>query len=231
MRILVTRPLEDARAIADKLTTMGHEAVIAPLLAIRFHDGEEISLDGVQAILATSANGVRAIARRTERRDVPVFAVGPQTAEEAQRLGFRQVRNAQGDGEVLAKKTLAWAKPDGGVLLHAAGAEAPKSLAAELERHGFRVRREVLYEAVAADALPPDIAATMNTIDAVLLFSPRSAAIFRELLIRAGLGGAAAHMRALCISAAAAKALAPLTFREIRTAEKPDQAALLSLLR
>ena len=45
-------------------------------------------LDGVQAILATSANGVRALARRTPRRDLPLFAVGPQTAARGAEAGI-----------------------------------------------------------------------------------------------------------------------------------------------
>src|ERR1700749_3338061 len=82
MRVLVTRPEEDAVRIAEILKSRGHEPVIAPLLKTNFHNGPDISLDGVQAILATSANGVRALATRTRRRDIPLFAVGPQTAQE-----------------------------------------------------------------------------------------------------------------------------------------------------
>src|ERR1700744_4899425 len=111
MRILITRPRDDAVPFARMLAERGHDAVIAPLLEIRFPDGAEISLDGVQAILATSANGVRAIARRTQRRDVALFAVGPQTAEAAQHLGFATVRNANGDGAALARAAGEWASP------------------------------------------------------------------------------------------------------------------------
>ena len=63
MRILVTRPWDDAREISRKSEERGHRVICAPLLTIEFFDGPEISLDGVQAILATSANGVRALVR------------------------------------------------------------------------------------------------------------------------------------------------------------------------
>ncbi|HEY5339106.1 MAG TPA: uroporphyrinogen-III synthase [Rhizomicrobium sp.] len=232
MRVLVTRPIEDAPEIADRLKMRGHSALIAPLLQIRFHDGPEISLDGVQAILATSANGVRAIMRRTPRRDVALFAVGPQTAHEAERAGFLHVKNAQGDGDALARATRKWADPGKGALLHAAGAEAPKSLAVALAQTGFTVRREVLYEAVSETHLPDRAAAALRggEIDAVLHFSPRSARVFRECALREKLAGNCANVMALCISPATASALNGLTFREIRVAETPDQAALLTLL-
>jgi uroporphyrinogen-III synthase len=232
MRVLLTRPMNDAAPFARMLDARGHEAVIAPLLDIRFRDGAEISLDGVQAILTTSANGVRAIARRTARRDVPVFAVGPQTAEQARQAGFAIVRNADGDGAALARAAAQWAQPDNGVLLHAAGQEAPKQLAGELEKHGFSVRREILYEAVAATLLP-DAGATAlkdNALDAVMHFSPRSARLFCELAARAGLRRHCEHLAALCISQAAADAAAALNFRQIRIAQTPSQEAMLALL-
>jgi uroporphyrinogen-III synthase len=92
MRILVTRPREDGEQIAAKLAALGHTALLAPLLEPRFHDGPEPALNDVQAILATSANGIRALIRRTARRDIPIFAVGPQTTEEARAAGFSDVR-------------------------------------------------------------------------------------------------------------------------------------------
>lgn len=232
MRILVTRPQEDAQAMAQKLTAMGHEAIIAPLLEIVFSDGPEISLDGVQAILATSANGVRAIALRTQRRDVPVFAVGPQTAQEARRHGFTYIKNAQGDGMALARATREWAQPQAGALLHAAAGEAPKYLAPELEKRGFIVRREVLYQARAVAKFPADIAAALRSgqIDAAMFFSPRSAGIFADCANRAGLSGACSALSAYCISEATAQALAGTPFRAIRIAEAPNQDAFVALL-
>ena len=81
MRLLVTRPREDGEAFAKLLAARGHEAVVAPVMEVQFLAGPPVPLEGVQAVLATSANGVRALVRRTQRRDVPLFAVGPQTEE------------------------------------------------------------------------------------------------------------------------------------------------------
>ena len=121
MRVLVTRPLEDGQAIAGRLAALGHQTLLAPLLTTRFFDGPEPDLADVQAILATSANGVRAFVRRSIRRDVPLFAVGPQTAEEARNAGFADVRDADGDARTLAAAAARWAAPDKGTLLHVAG--------------------------------------------------------------------------------------------------------------
>ncbi|HET7334479.1 MAG TPA: uroporphyrinogen-III synthase [Rhizomicrobium sp.] len=232
MRILVTRPEDDAAAFAALLKARGHEAVLAPLLSIRLIGESEIDLDGVQAILATSANGIRALARRSVRRDVAVFAVGPQTAEAAKTLGYTNVKNAGGDAKKMVVATQDWAKPDDGALLHAAGLHTQGALAAGLGKHGFDVRSAVLYEAVAAEELPHSVVLALreHKIQAVAHFSPRSARIFRECVTKARAKSACAGLTALCISQAAADALAPLKFRAVRVAKSPDQDAVLALL-
>ncbi|MBV9992697.1 MAG: uroporphyrinogen-III synthase [Alphaproteobacteria bacterium] len=213
MRVLVTRPEGDAARTADLLRALGHEPVVMPLLDTRFRDGPEIALDGVQAILATSANGVRALMRRTPRRDVPVFAVGPQTAEAAR--DFAIVRNADGDARTLADAARRWADPKAGPLLHVKGAEGTSGL----DLPGFDLRSIVLYDVVPIDAPIP-----LDGIDAALFFSPRSARVFAQA------AGDTAGVIAVCISEATAKALAPLVFREVRVAAKPNQSALLEKL-
>jgi uroporphyrinogen-III synthase len=226
MRILVTRPVEDVEAIAARLREMGHEPLLAPLLTLQFIDGPEPDFTGVQAILASSANGIRALVHRSARRDLPVFAVGPQTSQEAQSCGFRDVRNADGDARTLAEAAARWTAPGNGALLHVCGEEAPGTLADDLAERGFEVRRAVLYRMAAATQLPEPVRAAFATLDAVLFFSPRTAKIFcgltRDL--------ARERLIALCISPATALVLAGENFAEMRVAVRPNQAALMALV-
>jgi uroporphyrinogen-III synthase len=228
MRILVTRPAQDGAEIAAKLAAMGHVALLAPLLEPRFRDGPEPALDGVQAILATSANGIRALVRRTARRDIPIFAVGPQTTEEARAAGFADVRNADGDSRVLAQAVARWTAPEKGVLLHVCGEDAPGTLVEDLAARGFIARRAALYAIEAATAISADArhALEQGAMDAVMFFSPVSAKIFFEVC--AGIPTAA--LTALCISPATAQVLPPGAFADVRTAAAPNQAALLALV-
>jgi uroporphyrinogen-III synthase len=232
MRVLVTRPKDDAEATAAALSARGYVAIVAPLLEIRFRDGPEISLAGVQAVLATSSNGVHALARRTGRRDVPLFAVGTQTAEAARAAGFKDTKSADGDACALAAATLCWAKPEGGVLLHAAGAETKGELGERLASEGFEVHTDILYDAVAVQELPPICRSALEAgaLDAVLQFSPRSARIFSDCVVKARLTEKCRGLVAYCISRAAADALAPLILRAIHVAARPSQEALLALL-
>jgi uroporphyrinogen-III synthase len=227
MRILITRPLEDGLEIAARLAEMGHQALVAPLLTPRFTDGPEPDLQNVEAILATSANGIRALQRRTARRDLSIFAVGPQTAEEARTCGFSEVKNADGDARALAEAVSGWASRDG-VLLHVCGEGAPGTLAENLILRGFQVRRCELYTIEPATRLAGEAAAALKdgALDAAMFFSPRSARIFADLTS----GLPIETLAALCISPATAQAVAGLRFARVVVAEKPNQAAMLALV-
>ncbi|HVV27042.1 MAG TPA: uroporphyrinogen-III synthase [Rhizomicrobium sp.] len=232
MRILITRPREDGAAIAGLLVRMGHQPLPAPLLAARFLEDAELPLDGVQAILATSANGVRALVHRLGRRekgfDIPLFAVGPQTAAEAEKSGFTAVRSADGDARALAEAAARWAVPEKGALLHVCGEDAPGVLAQDLAARGFAVRRAVLYRMDAAAALPAEAEAALKSgaLDAAMFFSPRSARVFCDLARDLPTDG----LVALCISPATAAALDGKAFARITVAARPNQAAMLALV-
>lgn len=230
MRILVTRPREDGAEIARQLVRRGHQAMLAPLLEPIFPEGASLEegpiLDGVRAILATSANGIRALTRRTLRRDLAIFAVGPQTADEARRAGFLQVRSADGDARALARATQEWA-PAGAILLHVCSDDAPGTLAELLSESGYNVRRCVLYRIEPATDLPPAVrdALSARSLDAAMFFSPRTARIFTALAQGLPTDG----LTAMCISGATAQALPSHAFAEIRIAARPNQDAMLAL--
>ena len=231
-RALVTRPPVEAASLAAALARRGVEAIVEPLLDIRYRDGPLPELAGVQAILCTSANGVRALARLGGERGIRLFAVGEATAARARAEGFASVESAAGDVADLARLVGARLSPADGRLLHVAGRAAAGDLAGDLRARGFTVERVVLYEAAPAAALS---AATVEAIaagrvDVALFFSPRTAAVFVRLAAAAGLVEAARRTVAISISAAADRALAPLPFRARLIAERPDEAALLAAL-
>jgi uroporphyrinogen-III synthase len=232
VRVLVTRPEADARPLAERLQTLGAEAVIAPLLTVVPRGDADIDLDGIQAVLATSANGVRALAAVSPRRDLPIYAVGDASAACARDEGFATVISAAGDVQSLASVVADALDPAAGTLLHVAGTAVAGDLAGALGKAGFAVRRTVLYEAETAAALPAvaEEGLREGSLDAVLLFSPRTARTFVRLVASAGLAARCQTVDALCLSPAVAEAVATLEWRRLRVAATPDQDSLLQLL-
>lgn len=232
MRALITRPAIDAQPLAEALAGRGFEVVIEPLLEIVPVAGPAPSFAGVQGVLATSANGVRALADKGGRRDLPLWAVGDATAAEARRLGFARVSSASGDVASLAELVAQDADPGAGALLHVAGSHVAGDLAGRLGAQGFVVRRAVLYEARAARSFSPalrDLLAARQ-IDVAFFFSPRTATSFVTLARSAALGDACAAVAAFALSAAVAEVLGALAWRGVRVAGQPTQSALLAAL-
>jgi len=232
LHVLVTRPRDDAAPLIEALAARGHTAELAPMLSVRPRDDATVDLDGVQALLFTSANGVRALPARNARRDLPVFAVGQATAEAARAAGFAEVESADGDAAALARLVRDRLSPADGTLFHAAGTVTAGELKETLEAAGFAVRRRALYEAVPSAALPDGIRAGLRDgrFDAVLFFSPRTAETFVTLARHADLEAACRGVSAVCLSPAVAAKAAALPWREVRTAGRPERTALLTAL-
>src|SRR4051812_16935975 len=102
------------------------------MLDIRNLDNVAIDLTNVQAVLFTSANGVRAFAAAERRRDIPAFAVGEATAAAARLAGFTTVDTAGGDVAALADLVRERLTPARGALLHAAGSAVAGDLSGVL---------------------------------------------------------------------------------------------------
>ena len=232
LRLLITRPHEDAALVAALLQARGFETFMEPLLTIRYGPGEPADLTGAQGVLITSANGARALARVTTRRDVALLTVGAASAHAAMDLGFKQVADGGGDVDALAALAQSRFDPQCGPLVHVAGTVIAGDLSGRLEAAGFTVHRQVLYDAQPATALSPELCKTLaaGEIDGVLLYSPRTASLLVSLLAAAGLTEAIKRMTAFCLAQAVANALAPLAGMRVLVASTPDQEALLALL-
>ncbi len=211
MRILITRAEPDASAFADQCRAHGLDPVIAPVMRIDIHKAA-IGLAGIAALAFTSANGVRAFAANEARRDLPVFAVGAVTAAAAKAAGFRDVRAAGGDVDTLADHIASESAKLEGRLLHLAGEDRAGDLVASLKARGILAKRQTLYTAHAAQALPLEVIDLLNADppEWTAFFSPRTARLFIELSHAAGLDGVLTQISAACLSPAVAAAAGDL---------------------
>ncbi len=228
--ILVTRPAEDSAPLAEALRQRGFSPLIEPMLTISYRDGPIPVKTGYQAVLLTSANGARALARLVSWRDLPVWAVGEASAAQARELGFLSVRSAGGDVASLAALVARETDPTAGPFLQIAASRLAGDLAGVLTAQGFAVEKSVLYDALPAleFSRPLRSALTENALEAALFFSPRTAATFVTLAPE--MADSMKRIKALALSPAVAEALAPLPWKRVVVADRPEQARLLALL-
>ncbi len=238
MRLLVTRPERDTGDVTRILEARGHTVLLNPLLRIEPVADADVPDIRYQAVLVTSANGIRTLAGRPEfarLSKLPLLAVGQASSEAALAAGFSDVTSADGGLEDLVRLVATNCEPSGDPLLYLAGRTVSGDLKGMLEGEGYDVARVVLYDALETDALSPQTADALASrdLDGVLLYSPRTARIWARCTVAAGLESAALSLAHFCLSPAVARALNREFSRppgDVRVAVKPDQENLLALL-
>jgi uroporphyrinogen-III synthase len=232
MQALVTRPREESESLASALAARGISTVIEPMMQVHYHGATALDLATVQAILCTSANGVRALARVTGERRLSLFAVGEATAARARAEGFGAVESAGGTVADLAHLVAERLRPQNGGLLHVAGDVVAGDLVGALRARGFVVERSVLYEARPVETLSASAVCALRsgTIDLALFFSPRTAENFIRLANIAGVVPNCRTITALAISAEADAVLAGVSWRNRLVSKRPNQPALLDVV-
>lgn len=222
-RVLVTRSEPGASETAERLTAAGYAPIVEPVFTI---EPVAAQLPDFDSLAFTSANGARAFAKLSPRRDVPVFCVGARTAEAAREAGFTNVLSADADVEALAVLINDKA-PKGSHVLHAGNEEARGDLTGRLRSAGHSASFAAIFRAIPVKAPGPVLSrhlAGTREFEAVLVHSPRAAAILAEFA-----AGSAATFDVAAMSAAAVAPLASLAGRT-EIAAHPDEQSLLSAL-
>ena len=164
MRVIVTRPREQAGPLVDALRKEGFEPVLCPLIELEPIDDGPIDVAGYDWVVVTSANGAELLARRRRGDLARVAAIGSATATVLAKHGIAaDFVPTSATQEALVHE---FPRPPGRVLF--VGAEEARGLiVAELEadfRPVYRTRRlqpdpppegdlAVLSSPSAADAL------------------------------------------------------------------------------
>ena len=228
--LLLTRPAAQSAEFAAALDAAlpgRFRAVIAPMIEIVALPGA-VDLAGVGGLLFTSANGVAQFAEKVARRDLPAYCVGAMTAAAARAAGF-EAASAGGDVEALAALETARLPRDAGALMHVRGRHAAGDLAGRLAAAGFEVRAAEIYDqrprAPGAEALA---LLRAGSVEAVAVFSPRSARIFAAAA-RDG-GWTLAGTTAVALSAAADAGLGDAGFARRILAAAPTREGMIAAL-
>ncbi len=80
LRVIVTRPSDQAGPLAQRISELGHEPVLCPLIRIEPLGDEPIDVGAYDWVVVTSTNGARELARRLRGKLRRVAAIGPGTA-------------------------------------------------------------------------------------------------------------------------------------------------------
>ena len=233
MRVLLTRPREQAEEMAQELRAMGHEVIVSPLSKRQVIEvpGE---LDGIGALVFTSVNGVSAMTGQIPGGllSVPVFAVGKRTAVAATRAGFSKIIAGPGRARDLVPMIIGFAGEINGRIVHISGDEVHSDVAALLQAAGRSAERLNVYRMVVQDRFSDEALAAIRErqLDALLFFSHRSARLFVTLAEAEGLAADLGGALAIALSDDVAEPLGVISWAGIRVAARPDREAIYEQL-
>ena len=119
MRVIVTRPRDQAGPLVARIEALGHEVVPCPLIEIVPTGDDPVDTAGYDWVVLTSPNGAKEFAERRRGTLPKLAAIGPGTAETLREHGLEpelvpQVSTQEG---LLAE----FPHPPGRVLVAAAG--------------------------------------------------------------------------------------------------------------
>lgn len=199
--ILVTRPEHEAGEFASDLRALGFLPLISPVLRIVPVEYERQDMAAYDALIFTSASAVEHFQRLADA-EIEVYAVGSATAKRAREAGLKNVCEAGGAGRDLAALLAARFSGQGAKVLHARGRDIAFDLSEALKPEQIEVDFLIVYEAISAGTLSLEAVSALREgrVDAVTLFSVRTAKIFMELLRASGLLPVMRSIKVLCIS-------------------------------
>ena len=232
MRIIITRPLERAKPLEEKLISLGFEVMLAPMLRID-NCPFELPEDPLQAIIFTSVQGVEAVAEHKALHIFPAVTVGKKTAGAAVRAGFQTVHNADGDVNALYDLILDKCNAGKGLVLHLAGEHTAGKLVERLQAKGFQTERRKVYLANAADSMSSSVLKKIRAraVRGVLFFSTRTAHIFNQIAKESHLEHALGWTQAICLSENIATEAEKLPWKKVLVADNPTEPSMIELLR
>lgn len=228
--ILVTRPTTESKPTGEKLETLGHSVVYAPMLNI-----SPVSFeipDDSRSLIVTSKNGARFGLANIGDKARPIFAVGEQTAAVARSMGFTNVTVGPGTARKLVPILLECGESAKRDYAHLCGNEIAYNISDVLQDEGIDAINTTTYQTLPNRSFSMAVEEAMEEgqIDAVLFYSPRTATIFEEAISETGHHDWLPQLDAYCLSPRVADELMG-PWRTVQHAVMPTEKALFRLFK
>lgn len=227
--ILITRPQEDAISVSEMVRDCGFVPFSEPMLTIVPSVTSLPDLSAYQALVFTSVNAVRVVSKLTANRSYPLYVVGSNTREEAERLGWSCVRAVCPTGyalnDLLEGEALMVDRP----VLHLSG----EHIATAFSLKNVRVERLPVYRADKVMGLSDTVLTLLDEdrFCAVMFFSVRTAESFIDLLDRYERTRLASSIKVLCLSKRVLESVRKMDWQDVQCARTPDKSGMYALLR
>lgn len=235
--MVITRPEPGLSETAQKISQLGWQPLLMPVMTIQVLPVDFIEIKTVQAIVFTSRQAVvpmvqQLLAQHIVYQEIPVFTVGNITAKDARQAGFINVISADQDAVMLASLIRDQLSLDKGSLLFPSAKGQGQLLVSLLKQAGFIVSHYEVYQTEPVQALSATFLQALQAkkINSILFFSSETARFFMELFPDY-LISYLYSVQAIGISIKTKKILERVSWRSINIAGQPKTEEMLCLIK
>ncbi len=201
-KILLTRPQNLSKKIAQNFASKNLSFLIQPLFSVVPADNLQPINQKPQAILITSKSAVFALEKLAINKDILILAVGKKTADEVEKLGYKNVLFANNSAASLLDLALEKLVRNNGLIIYLSGEIITLDLAKKLQEQGFAAQKIVAYktkENTKFSATTIDEIKS-SSISEVWIYSKNSLKIFHRLTLQHNLLECLREIKILCLS-------------------------------
>lgn len=230
--IIITRPREDADALANELQRQGlHPHIFPALKIVERPEAAAVVQEKIQSfhpdsVAVTSRHALFAL----PDLPLPLYLVGQKTAEAARKMGHGAHIRYVGEDSSALIAYLGGQLKSGSRLLYLRGKDVTRDLAQALPQH--RIEPVIAYEAVAVESIPSmtQVLLAEHLAAAITFYSIRSLESVDALLSLHTLHDTRYRLPALCFSAAIAARARELGWKRIGHCPVPAPEAMVQLI-
>ncbi len=233
MKVLLIRRASESLRTAVRLKEAGFETEVFSLFEKR-GIAHQPRLTEPDFLVFTSAAGAESFSLGSieVNWDIPVYSVGPRTSEALVEIGYKNIRQGDGDAQQLAQRIIAEQSANMGKGIHVCGEDRAFDLTAALKVHSIELELCVAYR---IEAIVPDRTAfeyCMNSLKDgfVFLYSPASARHFSKLIGMLDLTDKSRLLSVVAISEKTSLAASNGLVKNIYLAENPNEQAMIDKL-
>lgn len=184
MTILITRPKNQAQYVAQILKKQGHDFLIDSLIEIQtIQKNPNLNFNHWTHFVITSANAIEYISQLKLDKNKVFFTVGDKSREEIEKIGFKNVVNAQNCAISLRDLMVGELNHKTDKILYFRGDVVSYDLEKFFRDKDFDFHSVISYKSHESSALKQQTLAKFKSkkITKILIYSQRTAEIFYKL--------------------------------------------------
>jgi uroporphyrinogen-III synthase len=218
-RLLITRPINQSLKTADKLTKLGYNVKISPLLKI---EPIKLSVDysNYELSLVTSWNAATLLKKYTDIVPKKAIVVGDKSATELKAMGIEVMASAENMKRLITLIGKEMQLPKEIVCF--SGDYISLDTDIFLRNKAFKINRVNLYRSIINDRF--DVEALCD-IDTILIYSERSAQAFHRICSNTDLS----KTKIICISKKVSDHLKNFGIGSLLTSKNPTEDSMIEL--